>query len=107
MPRPPHHIGHGLKGLRVHARDCSMGRGKAADAEQVRRMLAQGIEPCPYCSPDNMWPAGPRRRPHTAEPHAVFPSRPSSLSAEGTKIPPVYTSRDRTASSSPSTTAPQ
>ncbi|MFD3808968.1 DUF6233 domain-containing protein [Streptomyces sp. NPDC058611] len=35
-------------------RDCSMGRGKPADAEQVRRMLAEGIEACPYCSPDNM-----------------------------------------------------
>ncbi|MFD3717021.1 DUF6233 domain-containing protein [Streptomyces sp. NPDC058674] len=46
--------GSGVKGLRVHAGDCSMGRGKPTDAEQVRRMLAEGIEPCPYCSPDNM-----------------------------------------------------
>ncbi|MER5870535.1 DUF6233 domain-containing protein [Streptomyces sp. NPDC002044] len=59
-PAPPEwkvegiRTGSGLKGLRVHAGDCSMGRGKEADAEQVRRMLAEGIDACPYCSPGNL-----------------------------------------------------
>ncbi|MFI5987718.1 DUF6233 domain-containing protein [Streptomyces sp. NPDC051555] len=39
---------------RVHVGDCTIGSGKPADREQVRRMLAEGTEACPYCGPDNL-----------------------------------------------------
>ncbi|MFI5985155.1 DUF6233 domain-containing protein [Streptomyces sp. NPDC051555] len=44
----------GPKALRVHAGDCTMGVGKPLDREEVRRMLAEGVEPCPYCGPDTL-----------------------------------------------------
>ncbi|WP_405675997.1 DUF6233 domain-containing protein [Streptomyces xanthophaeus] len=28
-------------------------RRKALGREEARRMLAQGVEPCPFCSPEN------------------------------------------------------
>ncbi|MCX4547188.1 DUF6233 domain-containing protein [Streptomyces sp. NBC_01565] len=43
----------GPKALRVHQGDCTMAPGKPTGVEQVRRLLADGVEPCPYCNPDN------------------------------------------------------
>ncbi|OKK22919.1 hypothetical protein AMK16_01815 [Streptomyces sp. CB00455] len=45
--------GAGPKALRIHVGDCAMGKGRATGTEQVRRMLAEGVEACPYCNPDN------------------------------------------------------
>ncbi|MFD3939899.1 DUF6233 domain-containing protein [Streptomyces sp. NPDC058611] len=45
--------GSGPKALRVHVGDCAMSGGKPLGCEEARRMLAEGIEPCPYCSPEN------------------------------------------------------
>ncbi|MGR4877938.1 DUF6233 domain-containing protein [Streptomyces sp. LARHCF249] len=58
-PEPPDwkaeyiRAGSGPKLLRVHLGVCTMGKGKAIDREQARRMLAEGVEACPFCSPDN------------------------------------------------------
>nr|WP_274535384.1 DUF6233 domain-containing protein [Streptomyces sp. CB00455] len=41
------------KALRVHVGDCAMSGGKPLGGEEARRMLAEGVEPCPYCSPEN------------------------------------------------------
>ncbi|WP_331722647.1 DUF6233 domain-containing protein [Streptomyces sp. NBC_00122] len=46
--------GSGPKALRVHVGDCSMGGGKPISREEARRTLAEGVEPCPYCSPENL-----------------------------------------------------
>ena len=43
----------GPKATRVHASDCSMGDGRPVSRDQARRALAEGIEPCPYCNPEN------------------------------------------------------
>ncbi|MFE3556975.1 DUF6233 domain-containing protein [Streptomyces sp. NPDC059193] len=45
--------GSGPKALRVHVGDCAMSGGKPLGREEARRMLAEGVEPCPYCSPEN------------------------------------------------------
>ncbi|MFJ6722679.1 DUF6233 domain-containing protein [Streptomyces sp. NPDC091259] len=29
-----------------------MGKGKPIDRDQGRRLLAEGVEACPYCGPD-------------------------------------------------------
>ncbi|MEU6895904.1 DUF6233 domain-containing protein [Streptomyces sp. NPDC046557] len=42
----------GPQALRVHLGACGMGKGKPIDRDQARRMLADGVEPCPYCGPD-------------------------------------------------------
>ncbi|MFD6915986.1 DUF6233 domain-containing protein [Streptomyces virginiae] len=41
------------KAYRVHVGDCAMSGGKPLGREEARRVLAGGIEPCPYCSPEN------------------------------------------------------
>ncbi|MGP3691018.1 DUF6233 domain-containing protein [Streptomyces sp. IBSNAI002] len=46
--------GSGAKALSVHAGDCSMGDGKPVGREEARRLLAAGIAPCPFCSPENL-----------------------------------------------------
>ncbi|MFF1560829.1 DUF6233 domain-containing protein [Streptomyces sp. NPDC058279] len=38
--------------LRVHLGVCGMGKGKPIGREQARRMLADGVEACPYRGPD-------------------------------------------------------
>lgn len=43
----------GPKALHVHVGACTMGDGKPISREEARRMLTDGIEPCPYCSPEN------------------------------------------------------
>ncbi|WP_406368161.1 DUF6233 domain-containing protein [Streptomyces sp. NBC_01546] len=43
----------GARPLRVHVGDCIMGNGKPIDRDQARRMLADNVEACPYCNPDN------------------------------------------------------
>ncbi|MFD3550464.1 DUF6233 domain-containing protein [Streptomyces sp. NPDC058655] len=45
--------GSGPKALRVHVGNCSMGGGKPISREEARQTLAGGVEPCPYCSPEN------------------------------------------------------
>lgn len=45
--------GSGPKALRVHVGDCAMSGGKPLGREEARRILAEGVEPCPYCSPEN------------------------------------------------------
>ncbi|MFD3549185.1 DUF6233 domain-containing protein [Streptomyces sp. NPDC058655] len=45
--------GSGPKALRVHVGDCAMSGGKPLGREEARRMLAEGVEPCPYCNPEN------------------------------------------------------
>ncbi|GLV88453.1 hypothetical protein Slala03_81420 [Streptomyces lavendulae subsp. lavendulae] len=45
---------HGPKPLSVHVGDCTMddyGRGISRD--EARRLITEGVEPCPYCSPEN------------------------------------------------------
>ncbi|MFD9523382.1 DUF6233 domain-containing protein [Streptomyces sp. NPDC059979] len=37
----------------VHVGDCAMSGGKPLGREEARRMLAQGVEPCPYCNPEH------------------------------------------------------
>lgn len=34
--------------------DCPMGGGKPISREEARRTLAEGAEPCPCCSPENL-----------------------------------------------------
>ncbi|MFI5987334.1 DUF6233 domain-containing protein [Streptomyces sp. NPDC051555] len=59
-PAPPEwkvesiRTGAGLRGLFVHVGDCAMGGGKPIGREAARRTLAEGIDPCPYCSPENL-----------------------------------------------------
>ncbi|WP_443080671.1 DUF6233 domain-containing protein [Streptomyces sp. PTD5-9] len=43
----------GPKATRVHAGDCPMDDGRPVSRDEARRALAEGIEPCPYCSPEN------------------------------------------------------
>ncbi|MFD3940048.1 DUF6233 domain-containing protein [Streptomyces sp. NPDC058611] len=45
--------GSGPKALRVHVGDCAMSGGKPLGRKEARRMLAEGVEPCPYCNPEN------------------------------------------------------
>ncbi|MGW6861399.1 DUF6233 domain-containing protein [Streptomyces xanthophaeus] len=45
--------GSGPRALRLHVGDCAMSGGKALGREEARRMLAEGVEPCPFCSPEN------------------------------------------------------
>ncbi|MFF4433882.1 DUF6233 domain-containing protein [Streptomyces sp. NPDC001513] len=45
--------GAGPKALHVHVGDCAMSGGKPLSREEARRMLAEGVEPCPCCSPEN------------------------------------------------------
>nr|WSX48081.1 DUF6233 domain-containing protein [Streptomyces sp. NBC_00974] len=45
--------GHGPEALSVHIGDCSMGDGRAITREEARRLLAEGVGPCPFCSPEN------------------------------------------------------
>ncbi|THA47107.1 DUF6233 domain-containing protein [Streptomyces sp. A1136] len=42
----------GRRALLVHVGICGMGKGKPINRDQARRMLADGVDPCPYCSPD-------------------------------------------------------
>ncbi|MFJ6722243.1 DUF6233 domain-containing protein [Streptomyces sp. NPDC091259] len=42
----------GRRALLVHVGICGMGKGKPINRDQARRMLAEGVDPCPYCSPD-------------------------------------------------------
>lgn len=37
---------------RVHHGDCAMGKGRACSRDEARRLLAEGVDPCPYCRPD-------------------------------------------------------
>lgn len=37
---------------RVHRGDCTMGKGRPCTREEARRLLADGVESCPYCRPD-------------------------------------------------------
>ncbi|MER6256290.1 DUF6233 domain-containing protein [Streptomyces sp. NPDC001584] len=46
--------GAGPQLLRIHVGTCTMGSGKAIEREQARNLLADGVEPCPYCNPDNV-----------------------------------------------------
>ncbi|MFC8957384.1 DUF6233 domain-containing protein [Streptomyces sp. NPDC057101] len=45
--------GSGPKALRVHVGNFTLGGGKPISREEARRTLAKGVEPCPYCSPEN------------------------------------------------------
>ncbi|MDD9383116.1 DUF6233 domain-containing protein [Streptomyces sp. ZAF1911] len=45
--------GHGPKPLNVHVGDCTMGGGKAISRDEARRLITEGVEPCPFCSPEN------------------------------------------------------
>ncbi|MFJ7209900.1 DUF6233 domain-containing protein [Streptomyces sp. NPDC098789] len=46
--------GSGPQRLFVHIGDCAMGRGKPISREEARRTLTEGIDPWPYCSPENL-----------------------------------------------------
>lgn len=37
---------------RVHHGDCAMGKGRPCPRDEARRLLAEGVEACPYCRPD-------------------------------------------------------
>ncbi|MFF1344233.1 DUF6233 domain-containing protein [Streptomyces sp. NPDC058290] len=45
--------GAGPKALRVHVGHCAMSSGKPLGREGARRMLAENVDACPYCSPEN------------------------------------------------------
>ncbi|MFB7468254.1 DUF6233 domain-containing protein [Streptomyces sp. NPDC056224] len=47
-----HRTGYGQQPFRVHAGSCPDGQGKALDRTEARRLLAQGVEACPFCRPD-------------------------------------------------------
>ncbi|MFE4642964.1 DUF6233 domain-containing protein [Streptomyces sp. NPDC056730] len=36
----------------VHQGECGMGKGPGCTRDEARRMLADGVEACPYCNPD-------------------------------------------------------
>lgn len=45
---------HGPKPLNVHRGDCTMDDyGKGINRDEARRLIAEGVEPCPFCSPEN------------------------------------------------------
>ncbi|MFD4921697.1 DUF6233 domain-containing protein [Streptomyces goshikiensis] len=43
----------GPKPLNVHVGDCTMDDGKAISRDEARRLITEGVEPCPFCSPEN------------------------------------------------------
>ncbi|MFI5831111.1 DUF6233 domain-containing protein [Streptomyces sp. NPDC051578] len=62
LPSPPppdwlieRSIGAGRLPMRVHSGDCwdASKRCKSATADQVRRALVEGVQPCPHCRPDS------------------------------------------------------
>ncbi|MFD5548737.1 DUF6233 domain-containing protein [Streptomyces goshikiensis] len=44
---------HGPKPLNVHVGDCTMDDGKAISRDEARRLITEGVEPCPFCSLEN------------------------------------------------------
>lgn len=45
---------HGPKPLNVHVGHCTMDDyGKAISRDEARRLITEGVEPCPFCSPEN------------------------------------------------------
>ncbi|MFF1414056.1 DUF6233 domain-containing protein [Streptomyces sp. NPDC058289] len=43
----------GPKPYSVHVGECAMGEGRAISRDEARRLLAEGVEACPFCSPEN------------------------------------------------------
>ena len=37
---------------RVHHGHCSMSKGRPCTREDALRLLADGVDPCPYCRPE-------------------------------------------------------
>ncbi|MEU9000434.1 DUF6233 domain-containing protein [Streptomyces sp. NPDC048551] len=45
---------HGPKSLNVHIGSCTFDdHGKAISRDEARRLITEGVETCPFCSPEN------------------------------------------------------
>ncbi|WP_327310037.1 DUF6233 domain-containing protein (plasmid) [Streptomyces sp. NBC_01298] len=59
MPVPPDWKVESMRGrdgpvpMSVHVGACTMGEGRAVSRDEARRLIAEGVEPCPFCSPEN------------------------------------------------------